>query len=87
MENKENIIKLSNQLTPDECNLVSKISKNDLSDSSLGENFFNNISTKTRSDQKNKNANYFPNLKETKLIPYVERLILVWKLTQMIQKI
>ena len=67
MENKENIIKLSNQLTPDECNLVSKISKNDLSDSSLGENFFNNISTKTRSDQKNKNANYFPNLKDTEV--------------------
>ena len=63
MENKENIIKLSNQLTPDECNLVSKISKNDLSDSSLGENFFNNISTKTRSDQKKKKCKLFSKFK------------------------
>ena len=64
--NKENNQQLSNFLTPDDCNLISKISKNDLSDSSLGENFFQNISTKTRSDEKNKNKNknYFSNIKE-----------------------
>ena len=69
IENKENNQKLSNLLTPNDCNLLSKISKNDFSDSSLGENFFQNISTKTRSDEKNKkqNENYFSNIKQNEV--------------------
>lgn len=51
-----------NESTPNECNnLILKISKNDFSDSSLGgENFIHNISTKTKSDEKN----YLSNIKE-----------------------
>ena len=68
-ENKENNQQLSNLFTPEDCNLLSKISKNELSDSSIGENFFQNISTKTRSDEKNKqkNKNYLFNIKETEV--------------------
>ena len=68
-ENKENNQQLSNLFTPEDCNLISKISKNELSDSSIGENFFQNISTKTRSDEKNKqkNKNYLFNIKETEV--------------------
>ena len=64
--NKENNQQLSNLFTPVEDNLISKISKNDFSDSSLGENFFQNISTKTRSDEKNKNKdkNYLANINQ-----------------------
>ena len=64
--NKENNQQLSNLFTPVEDNLISKISKNDFSDSSLGENFFPNISTKTRSDEKNKNKdkNYLANINQ-----------------------
>ena len=65
-ENKENNPQLSNQLTPDENNLLTKISKNEFSDSSFGDIFFPNISTKTRSDEKkkNKDKNYIANIKE-----------------------
>ena len=68
-ENKENIQQLSNLFTPGDCNLLTKISKNELSDSSIGENFFQNISTQTRSDQKNKekNKNYLFNIKDTEV--------------------
>ena len=68
-ENKENNQQLSNLFTPDDCNLISKISKNELSDSSIGDNFFQNISTKTRSDKKNKekNKNYLFNIKENEV--------------------
>ena len=68
-ENKENNQQLSNLFTPGDCNLLTKISKNELSDSSIGENFFQNISTQTRSDQKNKekNKNYLFNIKDTEV--------------------
>ena len=64
--NKENNQQLSNLFTPVEDNLITKISKNDFSDSSLGENFFPNISTKTRSEEKNKNKdkNYLTNINQ-----------------------
>ena len=64
--NKENNQQLSNLFTPVEDNLISKISKNDFSDSSLGENFIPNISTKTRSEEKNKNKdkNYLTNINQ-----------------------
>ena len=63
--NKENNQQISNQLTPNDNILLSKISKNDFSDSSF-DNLFPNISTKTRSDEKikNKSNNYLTNLKE-----------------------
>ena len=48
------------QQTPEEYNFGFKISKNDFSDSSLGENLFPNISTKTRSG----NKAYLANIKE-----------------------
>ena len=68
-ENKENNQQLSNLFTPDDCNLLTKISKNEFSDSSIGENFFQNISTKTRSNEKNKekNKNYLFNIKDTEV--------------------
>ena len=43
----------NDQQTPDEYGFGLKLSKNDFSDSSLGENMFQNISTKTRSKDKN----------------------------------
>ena len=46
--------------TPEENPFEFKISKNDFSDSSIGENLFPNISTKTRSG----NKNYLKNIKE-----------------------
>ena len=65
-KNKENNQQLSNQFTPTENNLLLKISKSDFSDSSLGENFFPNKSTKERSNEKNENdkKNYLSNIKE-----------------------
>ena len=45
--------------TPEENLFEFKISKNDFSDSSIGENLFPNISTKTRSG----NKNYLKNIK------------------------
>ena len=49
------------QQTPEENNFISNKSKNDFSDSSLScDNMFQNISTKTRSE----NRNYISNIKE-----------------------
>ena len=65
-KNKENNQQLSNQFTPTENNLLLKISKSDFSDSSLGENFFPNKSTKERSNEKNEKdkKDYLSNIKE-----------------------
>jgi hypothetical protein len=53
-----------NDYTPEDYNFNLKISKNELSDSSLGgENFFPNISTKTKSE----NKNYLVNIKDNEM--------------------
>jgi serine/threonine protein kinase len=60
--NKDNAKK--NDYTPEDCNFNLKISKNELSDSSLGgDNFFPNISTKTKSE----NKNYLVNIKDNEM--------------------
>ena len=54
---------ISHDETPEEPIFGFKISKNDFSDSSLGENMFPNISTKTRSE----NKNYLTKIKENEI--------------------
>ena len=56
--------------TPEDNILSLKISKNDFSDSSLGENLFPNISTKTGSG----NKNYLRNIKENDRISLCRKL-------------
>ena len=62
MENSKKNLNKQRQ-TPEDNILSLKISKNDFSDSSLGENFFPNISTKTGSG----NKNYLRNIKENEI--------------------
>ena len=59
MELPQNSFNIEQQ-TPEENTFGFKISKNDFSDSSIGDNLFPNISTKTRSG----NKNYLKNIKE-----------------------